>query len=230
MDLKSFWSRVLPGTDPEILAKLAKISSIRHLRRKEITVKLGQMQTHFYFLIHGVIRCYFYTNDGTEVTDCFITEPGYPVMMAALTAPSMISAQAVVDSELISVPIEAGMELIKSSNELLWWYNQVLHQALYFHWKIKTSRYCYDAAQRYQWFCQTWPGVDEVANGSHIASFLGITPATLSRLRHAAKQEPEPTQMLADPYSNWNGDRVEETLRSRRQDGNVGTPLPKPDR
>jgi hypothetical protein len=219
MDLQEIWAKILPGTDPKLLKQLAELSSLRSVERKEITLEVGQIQNKIYFLLEGMIRCYFYTGDGTEVTDCFLTEPGYPVMMAALNAPSMISAQAVVDSVLLEIPTEKCMELIKSSNELLWCYNQILHKALFFHWKIKTSRYCYDAAQRYQWFCQNWPGVDRVANSVHIASFLGISPATLSRLRHATKEAPALTQLLSDPNSDWNGDKVEECLRSQRQSG-----------
>jgi CRP-like cAMP-binding protein len=221
MDLQEILAKMLPDTDPKLVKRIAELASIRTLERKEIVFEVGQAQTKLYFLVEGIIRCYFYVGDGTEVTDCFITEPGYPVVMAALNAPSLFAAQAVVDSVLLEIPTEECMEIIKSSNELLWCYNQMLHQALFFHWKIKTSRYCYDAAQRYQWFCQTWPGVDRVANSVHIASFLGITPATLSRLRHGSKETPALTQLLSDPNSDWNEDKVDECLRSQRQAGPV---------
>ena len=41
---------------------------------------------------------------------------------------------------------------------------------------------------RYQWFLKKYPGlIDEVSN-KHIASFLGMTPVTLSRLRQKLKE------------------------------------------
>ena len=41
-----------------------------------------------------------------------------------------------------------------------------------------------DATERFEWFCKEYPGMVDVVNNRYIASFLGITPVTLSRLRH----------------------------------------------
>ena len=41
-----------------------------------------------------------------------------------------------------------------------------------------------DATERFEWFCKEYPGMVDMVNNRYIASFLGITPVTLSRLRH----------------------------------------------
>ena len=41
-----------------------------------------------------------------------------------------------------------------------------------------------DATERFEWFCKEYPGMIDMVNNRYIASFLGITPVTLSRLRH----------------------------------------------
>ena len=41
-----------------------------------------------------------------------------------------------------------------------------------------------DATERFKWFCKEYPGMIDMVNNRYIASFLGITPVTLSRLRH----------------------------------------------
>lgn len=40
-----------------------------------------------------------------------------------------------------------------------------------------------NAEGRYKWFLETYPEIYKIAQGKHIASFLGIQPETLSRIR-----------------------------------------------
>ena len=47
------------------------------------------------------------------------------------------------------------------------------------------------AMDRYRWFHRHYPTLEPLVSGKHLASFLGITPVTLSRLRHQVKIECE---------------------------------------
>jgi hypothetical protein len=42
--------------------------------------------------------------------------------------------------------------------------------------------------ERYQCFLKYYPDLINIVNNKHIASFLGMTPVTLSRLRHQLRQ------------------------------------------
>ena len=44
----------------------------------------------------------------------------------------------------------------------------------------------YPAAERYAWFTRSYPGLIDRVSHRYVASFLGITPVTLSRVRAAA--------------------------------------------
>ncbi len=77
------------------------------------------------------------------------------------------------------------MGLMKESTKLLWIYNELLQAALRSHWEMKTMICQHTAMERYQWFLQAYPGLVKKVNGKHIASFLGMNPVTLSRLKHA---------------------------------------------
>lgn len=62
-----------------------------------------------------------------------------------------------------------------------------LQKALQTHWEINNAMYQYQALERYQWFLRNYPNLDEQVNSRYIASFLSITPVTLSRLRRWLK-------------------------------------------
>lgn len=207
-------------SDAALLEKLSGLARVRHLKKGDITLKIGEPQTRLYLLIDGVMRCYFLDGSGQETTDCFITEPGYPVMPASLSMPSLITAQAVTAARLLELPLRQVMELMPEYPELLWAYNEILQKALFFHWEIKTSRFGYTALERYIWFKKNWPGVEEVANSRHIASFLGMTPETLSRMRRMARDSGQVHPLLDDPHSDWDSTRIKQNLdRHMRQDG-----------
>ena len=214
MDIRTFLAHQLQISDSALLDKMTAIAQICKLEKGESTIHIGEMQTRLYLLISGVIRCYFLDGLNQEYTDCFIIDPGYPVMTASISQPSLISAEAVTTCELLELPMQDLMELLPKHLELMWAYNAMLQKALFFHWQIKTARYTYNALQRYLWFCKNWPGVDKLANSRHIASFLGMTPETLSRSRSQARNNPEFTEMLNDPNSDWDAARIKEGLNN----------------
>ena len=45
--------------------------------------------------------------------------------------------------------------------------------------------------ERYQWFRQAYPGLSEKISNRYIASFLNMTPVTLSRLKQELKKQGE---------------------------------------
>ena len=222
MEIRRLLTDLMLVSDPALLSELEAVAQIRRLKKGEHTIRIGEMQTKLYIMISGVVRCYFLDGLNQEYTDCFITEPGYPVMTASISEPSLITAQAVVPTTLLELPMGTVARLMQEYTELLWLYNALLQKSLFFHWQIKTARYTYDALQRYVWFRKSWPEVERYANSRHIASFLGMTPETLSRMRHAVKNDQELVEMLSDPNSELDSSYIMEQVSSgRRQNGSA---------
>lgn len=67
-------------------------------------------------------------------------------------------------------------------------YVQFLSRALRRHWESKMILSQYSAKDRYRWFLGKYPGVIDMVNHHYVASFLGMTPVTLSRIRSAERQ------------------------------------------
>lgn len=81
------------------------------------------------------------------------------------------------------IDVSRLMELVSTNNELCnWW--RVIHQNEYrrIHQSHK-ERLTLEAAERYKEFYRQFPEVCRRARLTDIASYLGITAATLSRIR-----------------------------------------------
>lgn len=189
MTNESFWTEVIKVTNPTLAKQLADLSRQMRLAKNELLVREGERQKHFVFLLQGVLRGYFLDINGREITDCIGFQCGTPAMASILLQePSIISIEAVTPCELLTIEAQTLQQLLQQNTELVWIYNAYLQQALQTHWQIKTTVCQHTAMERYQWFLQAYPGLIDQMNNKHIASFLGMTPVTLSRLRRTLRE------------------------------------------
>lgn len=192
MQINDFYREVLHLTDEKLIQKLEAVAETRCLKKREIIVRAGEMQTHVVFMVSGIVRGFFRDAKGRDVTECFVYEPGTCAMSClALDAPSPITIEALTECELLLIPIPAVVELQEEHCDVLRLYNRLLWDALQKHWEIKMVLYQYPARQRYQWFLEKYPGVAEQVSNKYIATYLGMTDVTMSRLRKAMREEAE---------------------------------------
>ncbi len=190
LDAERFYVEVLHITEKRLAEKLAKITEPVQLRKGEILLHEGDVQDHFVFLTDGILRGFFLDANGRDVTDCFGCQCGTPAMSCFTNGePSSISIEALTDCDLLQIPSDALLTLMRNEPPLLWIYNELLQNALRSHWAIKTRVCQYTAMECYKWFLEAYPGLIDKVSNKHIASFLGMTPVTLSRLRRVIREK-----------------------------------------
>ena len=195
MDVKAFYSEVLHISDPALVQQLAGLTQHLQLPKGEILIHEGEQQDRFIFLVEGVLRGFFLDGNGQEITDCFAFQCGSPAMSCVMVQePSIISIEAVTTCRLLTIEAPILNQLLQSNIELTQIYNALLQQALYMHWHIKTMVCQHTAMERYRWFLRTYPGLIDKISNKHIASFLGMTPVTLSRLRRTLRENTLPAE------------------------------------
>lgn len=188
MSTEQFLTSRLGIEDPALAARMAAAAHTEVLPRGTLAVTMGQPLSRLLILEEGVLRGYVMDEDGHDFTDCFVCHPGDVIAgCAALDQPSPVNVETLTDCRVLVLPIELLRELLRTS-ALLQVYTTQLSNALTRHWEIKMMLYR-PAMERYCWFLRNYPGLEEVVSGKHLASFLGITPVTLSRLRRRKKSE-----------------------------------------
>lgn len=166
------------------------VSYVRYVSKGEYLARQDDTLPGVAFLINGLFRFFYLGSDGREHTDCFCENPGYPITPAIdFDAPLPVNIQALEDSSVVVIPTIFIQTLLENNIEVIRIYNQMLKTSLTQRWEDKMALHQFDARNRYEWFLQRYVGLIDRIPHIYIASFLGISPVTLSRLRRKKKSE-----------------------------------------
>jgi CRP-like cAMP-binding protein len=180
----------------ELLKSLAPFSDIElnnakpfikdlTLQRNDFFVKAGHFSDRIAFVQSGLLRSYFTTKE-KEITT-FFALPGSVSMDARsflVMKLSLESIQAIVKSELLVIERKDLYTLYYEN----WKWQQVGRLLLEKYFIASEERsialQSQTAHELYEQFVAEFPDVTQMVPQHYIASYLGITPETLSRVRH----------------------------------------------
>jgi len=160
--------------------------SAKTLKKGEILYQLGQVPSKFAFVHKGLMRAYLLDNRGNEYNKNFFSEGRFPGCMTSLLqqTPSLLEVQALEDCELIEIDFISFRRLLETDTDIMKFHINYLEK----HWLLekeqKELNYLrFEAKERYQDFLRLYENIVPRLTQYHIASFLGITPTQLSRIR-----------------------------------------------
>lgn len=191
MKAYDFYQNVFQLKDKELIQELSDETKSKCMKKGEYVVRTGEILNELYFMEKGISRGYFLDINGKDVTDCFSFSCGSIVMpfcQLEMDIPAPMTIEVLEDAVFFCIPIAVVIELQKKYSEVTRLYNQLLIKAFNEHWRLKQILNSYTALQRYQWFLKEYPGLIDKVSNKYVASFLGMTPVTLSRLRRTLKE------------------------------------------
>ena len=166
---------------------LKQILKTQHFSKKERVVKQGEISSRLYFVDKGAVRSFQFRNE-KEITTWIY----HPDMYFAAWDSFLYQTQSdenfeiIADATLISIEYEALQQLFKNHPSLEIWGRKLMEQyTVYFNRFNQQMRFA-TAQEKYDFYIKHFPKQPKVKLG-HIASFLGITQETLSRLRKKIK-------------------------------------------
>ena len=163
---------------------LTSLLKKRELPKKHILIEPGKVCNYYYFIEKGLIR-YYVLADGKEVTTWFSKEGNiaFSMMSAYYDEPAFNYAELLEDCTFYAVPTNKLNQLIDKNLELCNW-SRLLHQRGFLQLELRHLRLLtMSATERYQLFFEENPELHNRINLGHLASFLGMTQVTLSRIR-----------------------------------------------
>jgi len=164
------------------IALISSNATETELRKDDYFVEAGNTFNQVVFLLEGILRIYYYNKKGDEITKYFVVENhlfSNPYKGEPLTE----YIQAVTDCKLIVFSQNDWDEL---SQTIVGW-DKIVHKIFQKGMREKLDRrsslVSEDATARYLSFLEKFPSLANRVPLSYIASYLGITQQSLSRIR-----------------------------------------------
>lgn len=190
MNLEKFFRDDLQIDDEFLVKALVKISQPIYLEKGALLVRQDEKQEDFLFLVSGIFRGFYLDANGKDVTDCFGVASGTPGMSVSIdNGISPISIEAATECVFIRIPGKELFPLVDTHPLLLKRYISIMQTAMQILWELKMVISQGAPLERYQWFLQKYPGLISRISNKHVASYLGMSPVTLSRIRHSLREE-----------------------------------------
>jgi len=177
----------IPDSQWEKLLGLLKTS---HLDENEYFLMQGDMPANIALISSGIFRIFCTTEAGDEKILAFRTRGQF---IAAYTPfiesrPAWYAIQALEPAELFYLPLKEFNRL--SSGHPCWerGIKEYIIQLLIEKENRERAFLTEDATTRYLNFKHQFPALDNRIHNFHVASYLGISPVTLSRIRGEIKK------------------------------------------
>ncbi|CUU49293.1 Crp/Fnr family transcriptional regulator [Clostridium beijerinckii] len=167
------------------IALLKKIFKPKILKKDTFFLQEGEKSTEIGVVVKGVFRSYYIDKAGKDTTKYFYKEGEVLFSYVAHLSQkeSMYYIQALEDSEIIVAQISDFEKIVEGNYELLLFYKKMIDSVIIMKEEHAISFKVLDSIERYKQFLNAYPGLEKRIKQYHIASYLGMTPVSLSRLR-----------------------------------------------
>ncbi|MCL3781922.1 Crp/Fnr family transcriptional regulator [Prolixibacteraceae bacterium JC049] len=153
--------------------------------RRTVVLKEGEISDEIYFVKKGVVRLWF-NNDGKDVTfQFFFPGKGVSSIESFLEKKaSLFNIETITPCELIVIKQNDYLSAMDQSEELRNYVFKQIYHRLYHYQSLFLSRIKDTPAQRYEKLIAEFPEIIQQVPQHYIASYLGITAVSLSRIRN----------------------------------------------
>lgn len=188
-ELFDFISRRIPLND-EIREFTQSISTVKEIKKGVKLIIEGQYINKTYFIVDGCLRSYVYDIKGKEHTlqfalkDHWISD--YMAIFSKQKSTQII--ESITDSIVIEVNLVEGIDSIcEKYSTLEFLHRKSLERHIVSLQKRVLDQLQLPALERYKLLLKKYKYIEKYALNYHIASYLGITQQSLSRIRSEIK-------------------------------------------
>lgn len=175
--------------DNGMATKLVEQWMPRHIPKGGFIVRQGDEDAFEYMILSGSAVSHISDAEGRNVCVAFHLGPAIitPNIARQRAQTSLVNIEIVSDALIASMPSKELLALMVANEEVREWANAILRNEIGFKAEREWCLAALGGADRLDWFRGRYPKLENLFGHAYIASFLGLTPVTLSRLRNRIK-------------------------------------------
>lgn len=157
----------------------------KKIRKRQFLVQTGDVCRYLAFVSKGCMRSYTVDEKGEEHIVQFALEEWWITDLKSFSGnlPATYNIDAVEDSELLLIDKSSQEKLFATVSSLEHYFRILLENNSSAALKRIADLISVPAEERYLKFIETYPNIVQRVPQNQIASYLGITPQSLSRIR-----------------------------------------------
>ena len=182
--LEKYFKKRTTIDEPTLAHIFTHFTSLK-TKRNQMLLREGDICKDYYFVNEGCLRLFTYNSEGVETTRYFAFEGAFGTSLPSLIdqSPAFEYVQTIEDSELLKISRESFFHLVNTVPQFASIYRQILERGF-----INAQQRIYgfqgfDALEKVKWMIQYQPDFLERISNKMAASYLGLTPSTLSRIK-----------------------------------------------
>lgn len=170
---------------PKRVQELINIGQVEDIPQDDYFIRKGDVPKKLGFVISGLFRYYYLSENGDEYTKSLILENNFISSYSAMisSSPSHFFIQALEPSQILKIPYSQLTNLLAGDPFWVQFVLRFLEKGFMAKEQRERELLLLSAERRYLNFLEEFPGLDKRVKQIIIASYLGIKPESLSRIR-----------------------------------------------
>ncbi len=162
-----------------------KLLQTKKIRKKQFLLHENEVSRYVAFVISGCLRSYIIDKNGFEHILQFAPSDWWIADMYSLITqqPGYLNIDALEDSEVLLLPIHEQEKLFEDIPKFERFFRIITEKSLVANQQRLLDNMSLTAEQRYKNFCKSYPTLIKSVAQKQIASYIGVTPEFLSKLR-----------------------------------------------
>jgi len=169
------------------LKHIRSLATMKKLRRRQFLLQEGEVCRHKAFVCKGLLRAYRLKDDGTEVIMRFSPENHWIIDHESFVnqTPAKCNIEAIEDTDVILWNAQQMAELFTAIPAFRAYSERLLSNSLDASQERILANISFTAEEKYEHFIHSFPDVFKRVPLHMVASYLGVSRETLSRVRQA---------------------------------------------
>ena len=182
--LQAFLNQIIYFSDIE-LNVLVSLFEEKYFKKKTFLAKKGEYSRQIAFVVSGVLRAYYSNNKGEECNKTFFTEDSFVGAYSSLVTgqKNLIDIDCLTDCTLLVADFQSITNLYDQFSKIERLARVLAEQFFVRKEKREIELVTLEAKERYVIFQEEHPQLEQLIPQYHIASYLGVRPTQLSRIR-----------------------------------------------